>query len=87
MVSGLFVPTLGAYLWPRGSSRGALWAMLAGGSLTLVLSIGWLSLPEGLAAVALDPAFYGLALSAATYVVVSLATPDRVESGAGIHHV
>ena len=34
MVSGLTIPTLGAFFWTRSSSSGAIAAMLAGGGLT-----------------------------------------------------
>lgn len=39
MVSGLFVPVVGALYWKRASSAGALWAMIAGGSTTLFFQI------------------------------------------------
>jgi SSS family solute:Na+ symporter len=35
MVSGLFVPVIGALYWRRASATGAFWAMLVGGSTTL----------------------------------------------------
>ncbi len=37
MVAGLFIPTLGAFFWKKSDSVAALIAMIAGGSLTLVL--------------------------------------------------
>lgn len=37
MVSGLFIPTLGAYFWRRASSAGALAGMLSGGVFTILL--------------------------------------------------
>lgn len=39
MVSGLFVPIIGALFWKRRSSTGAFWAMLAGGSVTVLLQV------------------------------------------------
>ena len=36
LVSGLFVPTLGAYFWSRSTPQGAFWGMITGGSTTLV---------------------------------------------------
>lgn len=71
MVSGLFIPTLGAYFWNRSSSAGAFWGMLVGGSFTLVMLIFGVELPLGL-----DASFYGILLSALTFTSVSLAVPD-----------
>jgi SSS family solute:Na+ symporter len=71
MVSGLFVPTLGAYFWERRSSMGALAGMLGGGGLTLVLMISGVKLPYDL-----DPTCFGIGLSAVLYIAVSLVCPD-----------
>jgi SSS family solute:Na+ symporter len=72
MVSGLFVPTLGAYFWRKRSSVGAFWGMLSGGVLTLTLIIFNTNLPLGL-----DATFYGILLSAIVFLSVSLLCPDR----------
>ncbi len=77
MVSGLFIPTLGAYFWKRGSSAGALAGMVGGGSLTLLLIAGVLHLPDGLQVLGLDPALYGILFSALLFVPVSLTLPDK----------
>ena len=77
MVAGLFIPTLGAFFWPRGSSVGALLGMLAGGLLTLGLLLERIPLPQFLAQTQLDPAAYGIALSLIVYVVGSLVWPNR----------
>jgi SSS family solute:Na+ symporter len=45
MVSGLFVPILGALFWERRSSLAALWAMLIGGIVTVLLQVSMLSSP------------------------------------------
>ncbi|GAB3526993.1 sodium/proline symporter PutP [Pontibacter brevis] len=45
MVSGLFVPVLGALFWKRRSSVGAFWAMLTGGVVTVVLQVSTISAP------------------------------------------
>ena len=37
MVSGLLIPTLGAYFWKRSSSVAAFWSMIVGGTVTLLL--------------------------------------------------
>lgn len=76
MVSGLFIPTLGAFFWKRASSAGALAGMAGGGSLTLLLIAGVLQLPDGLQALGLDPALYGIIFSALLFVPVSLTFPD-----------
>ena len=39
MVSGLFVPVLGALFWKKRSSVAAFWAMLMGGIVTVVLQV------------------------------------------------
>ncbi|WP_299822133.1 sodium:solute symporter family protein [uncultured Pontibacter sp.] len=43
MVSGLFVPVLGALFWSKRSSVAAFWAMLMGGLVTVVLQVFMLS--------------------------------------------
>jgi solute:Na+ symporter, SSS family len=72
MVSGLTVPTLGAFFWKRSTSAGALAAMLAGGGLTLTILLADIAPPFGLAA-----SFYGILLSALVFVPVSLGFPVR----------
>lgn len=65
LVGALFTPVLGAMLWRRGTSRGAL-ASIATGSIA-VLSLLYL---RGIDSDA--PIYVGLGLSAAIYVLVSL---------------
>ncbi|MBF0586611.1 sodium:solute symporter family protein [Prosthecochloris sp. N3] len=77
MVSGLFVPTIGAFFWKQGSSAGALAAMAGGGSLTLLLMTGIISLPEKLETLGLDATLYGIIVSGILYLVISLLAPDR----------
>ncbi|MCD4783985.1 MAG: sodium:solute symporter family protein [Candidatus Eremiobacteraeota bacterium] len=72
MVSGLFVPTLGAFFWKKSSSIGALWAMISGGTLTLMLILFNAKLPYGL-----DETVFGIALSAVVFVSLSLLFPDK----------
>ncbi|MFC1537778.1 sodium:solute symporter family protein, partial [Gemmatimonadota bacterium] len=74
----LFVPTLGAYFWKRASSTGAFWAMLLGGSLTILLQLGLVSLPEAVANIGLDATCYGVTLSAIVFISLSLIFPDRI---------
>jgi SSS family solute:Na+ symporter len=76
MVSGLFIPTLGAYFWKRGSSAGAVAGMLAGGILTLLLLTNVLSLPQGLADLGIDATLYGIIASGVFYVLFSYWMPS-----------
>lgn len=80
MVSGLFIPTLGAYFWKHSSSAGALSGMLAGGSCSLLLMTSCIKLPAGLAAVGLDASIYGIAVSFVTFVGISFWFPDSQPS-------
>ncbi|MDK2970942.1 MAG: solute:Na+ symporter, family [Candidatus Sumerlaeota bacterium] len=79
MVSGLFVPTLGAYFWKRASSAGAFWGMLSGGVVALVLIVlGMMDRTPGFVeALGLDATFYGIVVSAVVFVSLSLGMPDR----------
>ena len=77
MVSGLFVPTVGAYFWDKSSSTGAMVGMISGGTLSLLLLTDVLSLPEFLAVIGLDVTIYGIALSAIMFISVSLFVPDN----------
>ena len=76
LVSGLFVPTLGAFFWKPASSSGALIAMICGGGITVILialkSTGVLSLPLGL-----DPVVFGIAFSALTFIAGSYIFPEK----------
>ncbi len=74
MVSGLFVPTLGAFFWRRATAAGALAGMFLGGVPTLLLQLDLVPLPARLQATGLDPVAYGLSLSAVGFVGVSLLT-------------
>ncbi|MFC1762502.1 sodium:solute symporter [Planctomycetota bacterium] len=77
MVSGLFVPTLGAYFWKKGTSAGALAGMIGGGLLTILLLTKTLSLPQTIAAWGFDASLYGITLSAILFVSVSLMSPEH----------
>lgn len=67
LVAGLLVPILGGLLWKRGTAPGALAAVAAGG--LSVIGLMW-----GYGILANEPIYYGLLISLAVYVVVSLAT-------------
>lgn len=77
MVSGLFIPTLGAYFWKKSSSAGALAGMIGGGLLTLLLMTEVISLPESLGAFGLDFSVFGIAFSMVLFVTVSLLISDK----------
>lgn len=74
MVSGLFIPVLGAFFWKRSSTIAAFWAMLFGGSTTLLLTILSIDLPFGL-----DPNIYGISASLVVFVSLSFLFPGRKE--------
>lgn len=76
MVSGLFLPTLGALFWRRVSGTAAFWSIVSGGSLTVWLAIADLQLR-------LDPVFYGMGASGVVLVVLTFARPHRGDSQAG----
>jgi len=67
MVSGLLVPTLGAYFWKHSRPEAALISMLGGGGLCLYLTFAETNLPWGL-----DPSLFGIVLSFVLFVGVSL---------------
>lgn len=75
MVSGLFVPIIGALYWKKSSSTGAIGAMILGGVTTVSLEIFINSLPAGL-----DANVFGISVSAVTFILLSLAFPDSEES-------
>lgn len=75
MVSGLFIPTLGAYFWDKASSKGAFWGMLSGGATTLTLIISGVNRIAGL-----KPTFYGILVSAIVFFTLSLIYPDNKEA-------
>ncbi|MEA3391508.1 MAG: sodium:solute symporter family protein [Candidatus Marinimicrobia bacterium] len=79
MVSGLFIPTLGAYFWKRASSTGALLGMISGGSITLLLMILQKSghPPVWFESLGLDATIYGIALSLILFIVGSLIFPAK----------
>ncbi|MDD2550774.1 MAG: hypothetical protein PHD00_11835, partial [Bacteroidales bacterium] len=72
MVSGLFIPVLGAFFWKRGSTIAAFWAMLIGGGTTLCLTMLSVSLPFEL-----DPNIFGITASLTVFVVLSYLFPGR----------
>jgi len=69
MVSGLFVPVIGALFWKNSTPAGAMTAMIVGGTTTIALRYSGLELPYEL-----DPNVFGITASAVSFVVVSLIT-------------
>ncbi|NUK09452.1 sodium:solute symporter [Streptomyces lunaelactis] len=67
LVGGLLVPILGGLLWKRGTVYGALASITVGGVAVIGL-MAWYGI------LANEPVYYGLLLSLAAYVIVSLAT-------------
>ncbi|WP_406402239.1 sodium:solute symporter [Streptomyces sp. NBC_00879] len=67
LVGGLLVPILGGLLWKRGTVYGALASVIVGG-------IAVIGLMASYGILANEPIYYGLLLSLAAYVIVSLAT-------------
>lgn len=69
MVSGLFVPVIGALFWQKSTPSGAMSAMIAGGTTTIVLRYLAIELPFKL-----DPNVFGITTSVIVFVAVSLFT-------------
>ncbi|WP_328677721.1 sodium:solute symporter [Streptomyces sp. NBC_00322] len=67
LVGGLLVPILGGLLWKRGTVYGALASVIVGGVAVIGLMASYGILAN-------EPIYYGLLLSLAAYVIVSLAT-------------
>ncbi len=58
MVSGLFIPVIAGVFLKQPNNRGALWAMIAGGTTTLTLILSGVKMPFGL-----DANIYGILLA------------------------
>lgn len=69
MVTGLFVPVIGALYWKKSTPEGAMTAMILGGSTTLLLRYSSLEMPFQL-----DPALFGMTISAIAFIIVSFLT-------------
>ncbi|MEX0823765.1 MAG: sodium:solute symporter family protein [Balneolaceae bacterium] len=72
MVSGLFVPVIGALFWKNSTPAGAMTAMIVGGSTTIFLRYSEISLPFEL-----DPNVFGITASAISFIIVSLLTEKK----------
>jgi len=71
MVSGLFVPVIGALFWKKSTPAGAMTAMLVGGFTTIGLRYSGIELPYEL-----DPNVFGITASAISFIGVSLMTNE-----------
>ncbi len=69
MVSGLFVPVIGALYWKKSTPSGAMAAMIIGGSTTISLRYSGVNLPYDL-----DPNLFGITASAIAFISISLMT-------------
>lgn len=78
MVSGLFVPVIGAFYWKRSSTIAAFWAMLIGGSTTVTLVVADWALPFGL-----DANIFGISASALIFFLFSYLFPSKKTEMAG----
>lgn len=67
MVSGLFVPVIGALFMKKPSSIAAFWAMVLGGGTTITLIAGNWDLPLGL-----DANIFGISISLITFIILNL---------------
>lgn len=75
MVSGLFVPTLGAYFWSKSNPTAAFASMVLGGGITLVLIFCKVEIIYGL-----DPSIIGIVLSAITFIGISLIKNESIQN-------
>jgi solute:Na+ symporter, SSS family len=66
MVSGLFVPVLGALFLKKSSPEAAFWAMLLGGGTTISLIIIGTDLPLGL-----DANIFGITISLISFLLIN----------------
>ncbi|MBD1396083.1 sodium:solute symporter family protein [Pontibacter sp. JH31] len=88
MVSGLFVPIIGALFWKRRSNVAAFWSMLVGGFTTILLQTTMnadkfvempllgihFRLPYGL-----DPNLFGLTAALVLYITLTILYPNKTK--------
>jgi SSS family solute:Na+ symporter len=87
MVSGLFIPVLGALFWKKKYPKAALWSMLFGGAATLLLIITENKLPLGIKLPKhLDATIYGITISLLLFVTISLYHNNKQENQNGIQN-
>lgn len=66
MVSGLFVPIVGAFYWKKSTKAGALMAMLVGGGVTIFMTLLKVEL------YGIDPNFYGILAALVVFVSIGI---------------
>ncbi len=84
--AGLFVPTISAFFWKKGTARAAFWSMTLSLCTVTAWYVGQAVFPDS-ALLAADPVWPGLLVSTGIYLGLSLTTPEnRTESEeAGAH--
>jgi SSS family solute:Na+ symporter len=87
MVSGLFVPVLGALFWKKSHPTAAFWSMLFGGATTILLIVTENKLPLGLILPEhLDANIYGITVSLLLFVTISIYHNNKKEKQNGIQN-
>lgn len=85
MVSGLFIPVLGALFWKKSHPIAAFWSMLLGGGTTILLIITKNKLPLGIKLPEhLDANIYGMSISLLMFVTISIYHSNKKERQNGI---
>ncbi|TDD95937.1 sodium:solute symporter family protein [Flavobacterium cellulosilyticum] len=85
MVSGLFIPVLGALFWKKSHPIAAFWSMLFGGGTTILLIITKNKLPLGIKLPEhLDANLYGMSISLLLFVTLSIYHYNKKERQNGI---
>jgi SSS family solute:Na+ symporter len=87
MVSGLFIPVIGALFWKKSHPIAAFWSMLFGGGTTILLIITENKLPLGIALPEhLDANLYGITISLLLFVTISIYHNNKKERQNGIQN-
>ncbi len=76
MVSGLFIPVIGALFLKNVHPAAAFWAMLLGGGSTITLIIGEWDLPLGL-----DANIFGITLSLSSFIFINFIKKRKRKRG------
>ncbi|MBG6062698.1 SSS family solute:Na+ symporter [Flavobacterium sp. CG_9.1] len=85
MVSGLFIPVIGALFWKKSHPIAAFWSMLFGGATTILLIVTENKLPLGIKLPEhLDANIYGISISLLLFVTLSLYHTNKKERQNGI---
>lgn len=85
MVSGLFVPVLGALFWKKSHPIAAFWSMLLGGTTTISLILTKNQLPLGIQLPQhLDANAYGISVSLLVFVTLSIYHSNKTKLHYGI---